>query len=80
MWNKTAIAIAFVAGMVLTGIASAETRVVYVGGHDPARTIRVVNVPAEAPNAFSGNQAATTRRIEPIRVDSRIVGYRVVDK
>jgi hypothetical protein len=79
MLKKTATAVAFVGSMVVAGMASAETRVVYAGGHDPARAIRYENTTKSAPGALTGSQVST-RRMEAIRVGSRIVGYRIVDR
>jgi hypothetical protein len=79
MLNKTAITAAFVGSMVFAGVVSAEARVVYAGGHDPARVIRYGNTTKSAPYALTGNQVST-QRMEAIRVGSRIVGYRIVDR
>lgn len=79
MFKKTAIATAFAGSLVVAGMVSAETRVVFTGGHEPARQVRTVTVPTQAPYALTGSQS-NIQRFEPIRIDSRIVGYRVVNK
>jgi hypothetical protein len=77
--KKAAIAAAFVGSMILAGVVPAETRVVFVGGHEPARQIRVDTTTPQAPYALTGNQTRPTQRMEPIQVGSRTVGYRVVN-
>jgi len=78
MLNRRLI-VAAVAMLGFASYVSAETQIVYLGGHDPMRTIAVQPVPAQtnAPYALTGNDTNANRnvRVEPIRVDSRIVGY-----
>ena len=57
------------------GTVTTVTR--YVGGHDPGRAVQVVAVPeSTTPYALTGN--AAPKQYEPIRIGSRVVGYREV--
>lgn len=72
--------VAAVAGLALTSIASAETRVVYAGGHEPARLVQVQDRNDRAPYALTGNQSTQPTRTESIWVGNRFAGTRVVSK
>ena len=84
MFKKASIGfLTVLAALVTTACASgsdkAKSQLTYVGGHDPARLLRVEPKPeAQAPYALTGNTATNTARFEEIRVGSRIVGYRQV--
>ena len=79
MLNRRFIVGSAVAMLGLVSFASADTQVVYVGGHEPMRAIRVEPVRSQtnAPYALTGTETNVTPnvRVQPIRVDSRIVGY-----
>jgi len=78
MLNSRLIVASAVAMLGFASYASAETQIVYVGGHEPMRTIVVQPVPVQtnAPYALTGNDTKVSNvQVQPIRVDSRIVGY-----
>lgn len=79
MLSRSALAIAAVTALGVSGFASAAQRTVYVGGHNPARLMRTEpDVRATAPYALTGRESAEGKRFEVIRVGSRIVGIRHV--
>ena len=61
----------------MTALAAADSRLVYVGGHDPARSFtRVESSRETAPYALTG-QGESKSTMAPIYVGSRIVGLRL---
>jgi hypothetical protein len=72
--------VAAVAGLALTSFATAETRVVYLGGHEPARLVQVQERSDRAPYALTGSRSSKPTRVETIWVGNRFAGTRVVNK
>jgi hypothetical protein len=79
MLNRSLIVASAVAMLGFASYVSAETQIVYLGGHEPMRTIVVQPVPVQtnAPYALTGSDTKVNNntQVQPIRVDSRIVGY-----
>jgi hypothetical protein len=64
----------------LASAGEQATRIVFVGGHDPSRVMRIEpKVVTETAYSVTGMaEPKRNVRYEPIQVGSRIAGYRVV--
>lgn len=81
MIRKSLIALVAVLGSASLAVAADNTRMVYVGGHEPVRQVRTeVKTQSTAPYALTGNETRKTVQTENIWVGSRFVGARTVEK